>query len=108
MKKVILSAVLGVSIAVTGAFAGNGEQIFKSKGCAACHQASVDTVGPSLKKIASAYAGKEADLIKFLKGEGKPKVDPAKFAVMQPQLNTTKALSDADRKALAEFILSHK
>ena len=108
MKKIVMSAVLGVAVAVTGAFAANGEQIFKSKGCAACHQASVDSVGPSLKKIASVYAGKEEELIKFLKGEGKSKVDPNKFALMKPQLNTTKALSDEERKALADFILSHK
>jgi cytochrome c len=108
MKKLVLSAVLGVAVAVTGAFAGNGEQLFKSKGCAACHQASVDTVGPSLKKIAQAYAGKEADLIKFLKGEGKAIVDPAKFAIMQPQLNATKSMSDEELKAMAEYILSHK
>ncbi|NPA53346.1 MAG: c-type cytochrome [Aquificae bacterium] len=108
MKKVILSAVLGVAVMATGALAGNGEQLFKSKGCAACHQATVDTVGPSLKKIAQAYAGKEADLIKFLKGEHKAIVDPAKFAIMQPQLNATKSLSDEELKALAEYILSFK
>jgi len=86
----------------------DGKALFTTKGCTACHQEAADTVGPALKKIATAYAGKEADLIKFLKGEGKAIVDPTKFAVMQPQLNTTKALSDEERKALAEFILSHK
>ncbi len=86
----------------------NGQQIFQSKGCAACHQASIDTVGPALKKIAQAYAGKKEDLIKFLKGEHDAIVDPAKFAVMQPQLATTKALSDEELNALVDFILSHK
>nr|5Z25_A Chain A, Cytochrome c552 [Aquifex aeolicus VF5] len=43
--------------------------IFQQKGCGSCHQANVDTVGPSLAKIAQAYAGKEDQLIKFLKGE---------------------------------------
>ncbi len=108
MKKLIVSAVMGVAVVATGALAVDGAALFKSKGCAACHQATVDTVGPSLKKIAEAYAGKEADLIKFLKGEHKAIVDPAKFAIMQPQLNTTKALSDEELKALAEFMLSHK
>ncbi len=108
MKKIILSAILGATVAVSGAFAADGAQLFKSKGCAACHQASVDTVGPALKKIAQAYAGKEEELIKFLKGEHKSIVDPAKFAIMQPQLNTTKAMSDEELKALADYILSHK
>jgi cytochrome c len=85
-----------------------GKQLFTANGCTACHQEKADTVGPALAKIAQAYAGKKEDLIKFLKGEGKAVVDPAKFSIMQPQLNTTKALSDKDLNALAEFILSHK
>ncbi len=108
MKKLIASAVAGVALIATSTFAADGQQIFQSKGCAACHQASVDTVGPSLKKIANAYAGKKEELVKFLKGEGKAIVDPAKFAVMQPQLNTTKALSDKELNALADYILSQK
>ena len=107
MKKVMATAVLGLAISVTGAMAADGGAIFKSKGCSTCHQVSVKTVGPSLKQIAQAYKGKEGDLIKFLKGEGKPIVDPAKFGIMKPQLNTTKALSDDELKALADFIVSH-
>jgi cytochrome c len=107
MKKVIASAVLGVAIAVTGAMAADGEALFKSKGCAACHNPTVDTVGPSLKKIAAAYKGKKADLIKFLKGEGKAIVDPAKAGIMTPQLNTTKAMSDKELEAIADYMLKH-
>ena len=86
----------------------DGQAIFQSKGCAACHQAAVDTVGPSLKKIAQAYAGKKDQLIAFLKGKHEAIVDPAKFGIMQPQLNTTKVLSDEELNALADFILKHK
>jgi len=107
MKKLALS-VLSVVAAFSASFAADGKALFQSKGCTACHQPAADTVGPSLKKIAAAYAGKEAELIKFLKGEGKAIVDPAKEAVMKPQINITKALKDDERKALAEFILSHK
>ncbi|SNZ02448.1 cytochrome c [Persephonella hydrogeniphila] len=107
MKKIMTAAVLGLAITAAGAMAADGGALFKSKGCAACHQASVDTVGPSLKKIAQAYKGKEGDLVKFLKGEAKPIVDPAKFGIMKPQLNTTKAMSDDELKAMAEFMLSH-
>nr|2ZXY_A Chain A, Cytochrome c552 [Aquifex aeolicus]3X15_A Chain A, Cytochrome c552 [Aquifex aeolicus VF5]3X15_D Chain D, Cytochrome c552 [Aquifex aeolicus VF5]3X15_G Chain G, Cytochrome c552 [Aquifex aeolicus VF5]3X15_J Chain J, Cytochrome c552 [Aquifex aeolicus VF5] len=86
----------------------DGKAIFQQKGCGSCHQANVDTVGPSLKKIAQAYAGKEDQLIKFLKGEAPAIVDPAKEAIMKPQLTMLKGLSDAELKALADFILSHK
>jgi cytochrome c len=107
MKKLVLSA-LSVAVLAASSFAADGKALFQQKGCTACHQADKDTVGPALKKIAAAYAGKEADLIKFLKGQGKAIVDPAKEAVMKPNLNTTKAMKDDELKALAQFILSHK
>ncbi len=108
MKKFMMAAAMGAIVMVGGAFAADGKAIFQSKGCAACHNPTVDTVGPSLKKIAQAYAGKENELIAFLKGQGKPHVDPAKFPIMQPQLNQLKSLSDDEIKALAEYILSVK
>jgi cytochrome c551/c552 len=85
----------------------DGESIFKSKGCAACHQPNADTVGPGLNKIASVYKGNKDGLIKFLSGEGKAIVDPAKEAVMKPNLEITKKLSKEEKEALAEFILKH-
>ncbi len=108
MKKVLFAALSGVILTASASFAGNGQAIFQKNGCTACHQAAVDTVGPSLKKIAAAYAGKEDELIAFLKGQHKAIVDPAKFAMMKSQLMKTSKLSDADLKALADFILSHK
>ncbi len=104
MKKLLLGVVLlgGVSLAADGA------AIFKSKGCASCHQPAVDTVGPSLKKIAKAYEGKKDQLVKFLKGQAPAIVDPAKFPIMKAQLNTIKGLSDKELEALADFMLSHK
>ena len=108
MKKLLTGALAGLTLMASSVLAADGAQIFQSKGCTACHQAAVDTVGPSLKKIAKTYNGDKAGLIKFLKGEAKPKVDPAKFPMMQPQLNTTKALSKEELEALADFILSHK
>ena len=86
----------------------DGKALFTSNGCIACHQMDKKTVGPAVKDIAAAYAGKKDQLIKFLKGEGKAIVDPAQFAVMQPNLNTTKNLSDAELSALADYILSAK
>jgi cytochrome c551/c552 len=85
----------------------DGEAIFKSKGCTACHQPNADTVGPGLNKIASAYKGNKDGLVKFLSGEGKAIVDPAKEAIMKPNLEITKKLSKEEKEALAEFILKH-
>jgi len=107
MKKVMATAVLGLAISFSGAMAADGGALFKSKGCTACHQPTVKTVGPSLKEIAQTYKGKEDQLIKFLKGEADPIVDPAKFGIMKPYLNATKNLSDEELKAMAEFIMKH-
>ena len=86
----------------------DGKALFLSNGCVACHQDDKKTVGPGLKEIAGKYADKKDDLVKFLKGEGKAIVDPAQFAVMQPNLASTKKMSDAERAALADYILSKK
>ncbi|WP_457622098.1 c-type cytochrome [Persephonella sp.] len=107
MKKVIVSAVVGLAVVAGSAMAADGAGIFKSKGCGACHKPTAKSVGPSLKDIAAAYKGKEAELIKFLRGEAKPIMDPAKFGIMKSQLAKTKALSDAELKALADFMLNH-
>ncbi len=90
----------------------NGNNLFNSKGCSACHQANTDLVGPSLKLISTTYKGKMNELIKFLKGSGSPKLATGKFAnqyetVMKLQLNQIKNLSDKEIKDLAEFLLSN-
>lgn len=86
----------------------DGKALFMNNGCIACHQMDKKTVGPSVKEIGAAYAGKKDDLIKFLKGEGKAIVDPAQFAVMQPNLATTKNMNDAELSALADYFLNAK
>ncbi len=104
MKKLLAMMVL----AGGAVFAADGAAIFKSKGCASCHQPNADTVGPSLKKIAQAYAGKKADLVKFFKGQGKAIVDPGKAAIMRAQLTMIKNLPQDQLEALADYILNHK
>ncbi|NPB06284.1 MAG: c-type cytochrome [Aquificae bacterium] len=90
-----------------GSLVEKGKKIFQQKGCNSCHQPEMETVGPSLKKIAQAYGSVE-ELVKYLKGEAEPKVDPAKANIMNPQLAQLKDLSEEDLKALAEYILSFK
>ncbi len=85
----------------------DGEMVFKSHNCQACHHPEVDTTGPSLKKIAEFYRGKKDRLISFFRGEADPIVDPARFTIMKPQINITKKLSDEELSALADFILKH-
>jgi cytochrome c len=109
MKRIgiwIISAVCMVAMNTAGA--DEGETIFKSQGCMSCHKKeSTSKVNPSLTDIATAYQGKEEQLIKYLKGDSEAIVKPEKANLMKRHIEKTKMLSDADRKALADFILSY-
>ncbi|WP_373071318.1 c-type cytochrome [Sulfurimonas sp.] len=110
MKKLILALYMAVLFVSDGSaqspIAENGKGIFESKGCALCHKQDIDTVGPSLQKIATAYLGKEASLLSYLRGQGAPIVEPARAPVMNPQLVKIRALFDEDMQALATYIIS--
>ena len=87
----------------------SGEVIFKSQGCASCHHSqSTSKVNPSLSAIAAAYSGKKDQLIQYLKGQAESIVKPEKASMMKRYIQKTQALSDEDRMALADFVLSHK
>ncbi len=95
-------------VAMKTAWADEGETIFKSQGCKSCHKKeSTSKVNPSLIEISMAYQGKEEQLVKYLKGESEAIVKPEKANLMKRHIEKTKKLSDADRKALADFILSY-
>ncbi len=90
----------------------NGEKIFKSFVCNACHQVSKETFGPSLKKIAAVYDGKKEQLVKYFSGKSHPIINPDKSLTMEFTLTNTitmlKKLSDKEKSDLAGFILKHK
>lgn len=104
---------LGVSIllimALNIAGAEEGETIFKSQGCGSCHkQKSTSKVNPSLTEISMAYQGKQEQLIKHLKGESEAIVRPDKAYLMKRHIEKTKQLSDADLKALTDYLLNQQ
>ena len=94
-------------VAASAAYAAEGQAIFKSQGCMTCHKKEgTSKINPSLAEISKAYQGKEEQLIKYLKGESDAIVRPEKGSMMKRQIEKTKNLSDADRKALADYMLS--
>jgi cytochrome c len=109
MKQISIWIISAVCIfAISTAYADDGEAIFKSQGCMSCHKKEgTSKVNPSLTEISQAYQGKEEQLNKYLKGESDAIVRPEKSNLMKRKIEKTKNLSDADRKALADFILSH-
>jgi cytochrome c551/c552 len=110
MKQIGILIISAVCIvAVNTARADEGSTIFKSLGCKVCHKKeSTSKVNPSLTEIATAYQGKEEQLIIYLKGDSEAIVRPEKANLMKRHIQKTKSLSDTDRKALADFILTHK
>ncbi len=94
------------SISLWAAEEGN---VFQTLGCGTCHkEAAKSQTFPSLSEIAQAYGGKADQLVKYLNGETGPILRPESGATMKRYVEKTKALSDADRKALADFILGKK
>lgn len=66
MKKVLLPLLaIGGALALQPALAQDGEALFKSKPCAACHSIDAKLVGPAFKEVAAKYAGQDgaADLL---------------------------------------------
>ncbi len=107
MKQIGIWMISAVCIlAMNTALADEGETIYKSQGCISCHKKeSASKVNPSLTEISQAYQGKEAQLIRYLKGESEAIVRPEKSNLMKRHIEKTKALSDSDRKSLADYIL---
>ena len=108
MKKLLSFVFVAGFLFGTTASAQEGEKLFKSNRCSVCHKPDTASAGrPSLKGISQAYKGKDEQLNKYFKGESEPIITPAKASAMKRYIEKTKALSDADRKLLVDYILSH-
>jgi len=84
-----------------------GREIFDGKGnCFSCHRPDQKVVGPSIQEIAKIYKAKNGDIVTFLKGKGKPIVDPSQYEVMKTNFYLTKTFSDKELKAVEAYIYS--
>jgi cytochrome c551/c552 len=106
MKRLIMIMLASLVFLPINVAAGEGKSIFKSHHCGACHRLDKGSAStPSLKEIAQGYKGKGERLISFLNGEAEPIIRPGKGTLMKRYIKKTKALSDSDRKALADYLL---
>ena len=97
MKLLPLSATL-LAILTSPAFANL--DLAKKNACTACHAVDKKIVGPAYQDVAKKYAGKSADeLAKSIKAGGSGKWGPVPMPAQA-------ALSDADAKTLAAWILA--
>lgn len=96
--KVVSIAIALVAAVSTPAFANLA--LAQKNACMACHAVDKKVVGPSYQDVAKKYAGKSADeLAKSIKAGGSGKWGPVPMPAQA-------ALSDADAKTLAAWILS--
>jgi cytochrome c len=90
---IVLAATGGLLAASMPASAD--EALFKSKGCAKCHDASKKKKGPALSALAEKYKGDKAAVAKLaakVKGKDHPEVDA----------------TDAELKALVGYAIGAK
>ncbi|MFZ0131315.1 MAG: c-type cytochrome [Desulfobacterales bacterium] len=107
MKKLGAMTMVLFFLTVPALAADSGEALFKSQGCTACHRPeSSSKVNPSLMEIAGLYRGKQDQLRQYLNGEAEAIVKPGQAGMMKRYIEKTKQLSDAERQALAEYIMT--
>jgi cytochrome c551/c552 len=87
--------------------AGDGEALFQSLKCGSCHKPDQKATAISLSEVAKAYQN-EARLVGFFTGESPMIFESSKSGMMKGQMKHLTALSDGEKKALADYILSFK
>lgn len=84
-----------------------GRAIFDGKGnCFSCHKPDQKIIGPGIAEIAKIYKEKNGDIVKFLREEAEPIVDPSQYAVMKTNFAITKNLSEKELKAVEAYMMS--
>lgn len=102
MKSIIVSMVTAAGLMVAGsAMAVDMPDVAKKSGCTACHSIEKKVVGPAWMDVSKKYkgdAGAAAHLDTVISKGGKGVWGPSPM----PPMNK---VSDADRKALIDFVL---
>ena len=100
MKAMLVVLAAAGTLAAGLVYAQSGADVVKAKGCLGCHEVDKKKVGPAFKDVAAKYKGNkgaEGNIVKGLKdGKVGDKAHPKATA------------SDAELKAAAQYVLSHK
>ncbi len=84
----------------------DGKTLFTKLNCITCHGVEGVKTGPPLEEIAKAYKNDKEGLIRFLRGEAKPRiVQGSQAQLMHLQVRVTKKLPQDQLEALANYIL---
>ena len=83
-----------------------GEKLYILKGCVLCHKAKSSRLGPSLKKIARYYSGKQQRMVNYFKRKEKPLINPDRQTMMRSQFTKLTILSDEQLRELSAFMIN--
>ncbi|MEC9483392.1 MAG: c-type cytochrome [Halomonas sp.] len=104
MKKALVSLLaLGGALTMTPALAVDGETLFKTKVCAACHAIDTKLVGPAYVDVAAKYAGQD-DAVAVLV-DSIMNGSQGKWGAIPMSPN---AVTEEEARILAEWILQQK
>jgi cytochrome c len=104
MKKLLLPLLaFGGMLTFQPAMALDGEALFKSKPCGACHQVDSKFVGPALKEVAAKYAGTEG-AVDLLAG----RIKNGTQGTWGPMAMPPNPVTEEEAKTLAAWVLSLK
>ncbi|MCK9534772.1 MAG: c-type cytochrome [Pseudomonas sp.] len=104
MKKLLIPLfALGAAFAVQPALATDGETLFKSKPCVACHTVDNKMVGPALKEVAAKNAGVEGAAEKLALS-----IKQGSSGTWGPIPMPQNPVTEEEAKILAEWVLSLK
>ena len=109
---VTLVTVLSFGVLVLGTMPGTAtaesDTTFQALRCGGCHKPDQKGAGPTLKEITQAYAGRQDRLVRYFMGESEPVIDTGKKKMMESALKKIQAVSEEERKGLADYVLSFK
>lgn len=102
MHKFLLSMLaLGGALSLQPAMAQDGEALFKSKPCGACHQIDSKFVGPALKDVSAKYAGTDG-AVALLAG----RIKNGTQGTWGPMPMPANPVTDEEATILATWVLS--
>ncbi len=107
LTAIVLGFAFIAGLGVAALRAEDGQSIFQSLRCSACHKPDQKTAAVSLAEISKTYQD-PVKLVSFFKGEGRPMIETARPGMMRGQMSGLSALSDHEKHSLAEYVLSFK
>ena len=103
MKNILLPVLTaGALLAAGTAYASEGEDLYNTKACVACHKIDTKVVGPAYTEVAKKYAGQEG-AVETVAGHIKNGVSGLWGPIPMPPNQVT----EEEAKVLAEWVLSH-